>query len=49
MALMIADAYGIAGNMQASNKRFKQIVDRAPPVLETADPFVRMARTALGL
>ena len=49
MALMIADAHGIAGNMEASNKRFKQIVDRAPSALETADPFVGMARTALGL
>ena len=49
MALMIADAYGIAGNMEASNKRFEQIVDRAPSALETADPFVGMARTALGL
>ena len=49
MALMIADAYGIAGNMAASNKRFKQIVDRAPSASETADPFVGMARTALGL
>ena len=49
MALMIADAYGIAGNMAASNKRFKQIVDRAPSASETADPFVVMARTALGL
>ena len=49
MALMIADAYGIAGNMEASNKRFKQIVDRAPSETEKKDPFVRMARTALGL
>ena len=49
MALMIADAYGIAGKVEASNKRFKQIVDRAPAVDETADPFVGMARTALGL
>ena len=49
MALMIADAYGIAGNIEASNKRFEQIVDRAPSTLETADPFVGMARTALGL
>jgi len=49
MALMIADAYGIAGKVEASNKRFKQIVDRAPAVEETADPFVGMARTALGL
>ena len=49
MALMIADAYGIAGNMEASNKRFKQIVDRAPSVSETSDPFVGIARTALGL
>ena len=49
MALMIADAYGIAGKVEASNKRFKQIVDRAPPAAETADPFVGMARTALGL
>jgi hypothetical protein len=49
MALMIADAYGIAGNMEASNKRFKQIVDRAPSAVETSDPFVGMARTALGL
>ena len=49
MALMIADAYGIAGKVEASNKRFKQIVDRAPSTAETADPFVGMARTALGL
>ena len=49
MALMIADAYGIAGKVEASNKRFKQIVDRAPSTVETADPFVGMARTALGL
>ena len=49
MALMIADAYGIAGKMEASNKRFKQIVDRAPSAAETADPLVGMARTALGL
>ena len=49
MALMIADAYGIAGKMEASNKRFKQIVDRAPSSAEPADPFVEMARTALGL
>ena len=49
MALMIADAYGIAGKVEASNKRFKQIVDRAPSAAETADPFVGMARTALGL
>ena len=49
MALMIADAYGITGNVEASNKRFKQIVDRAPSAAETADPFVGMARTALGL
>ena len=49
MALMIADAYGIAGKMEASNKRFKQIVGRAPSAAETADPFVGMARTALGL
>ncbi len=49
MALMIADAYGIAGNMEASNKRFKQIVDRAPSETEKKDPFVGMARTALGL
>ena len=48
MALMIADAYGIAGNMEASNKRFKQIVDRASSAVETADPFVGMARAALG-
>jgi hypothetical protein len=45
---MIADAYGIAGNMEASNKRFKQIVDRASSAVETADPFVGMARAALG-
>ena len=49
MALMIADAYGIAGKVEVSNKRFKQIVDRAPSTAETADPFVGMARTALGL
>ena len=49
MALMIADAYGVAGKMEASNKRFKQIVDRAPSAAETADPLVGMARTALGL
>ena len=49
MALMIADAYGIAGKMEASNKRFKQIVDLAPSATETADPFVGMALTALGL
>ena len=49
MALMIADAYGIAGKVEDSNKRFKQIVDRAPSAAETADPFVGMARTALGL
>ena len=49
MALMIADAYGIAGKVEASNKRFKQIVDRAPSAAETADPFEGMARTALGL
>ena len=49
MALMIADAYGIAGKVEDSNKRFKQIVDRAPYAAETADPFVGMARTALGL
>ena len=49
MALMIADAYGIAGNMEASNKLFKRIVERAPSAVETADPFVGMARTALGL
>ena len=49
MALMIADAYGIAGKVEASNKRFKQIVDRAPSAAEAADPFVGMARTALGL
>ncbi len=49
MALMIADAYGIAGKVEASNKRFKQIVDRAPSSAEPADPFVGMARTALGL
>ena len=48
MALMIADAYGIAGNIEASNKRFKQIVDRASSAVETADPFVGMARAALG-
>ena len=49
MALMIADAYGITGKVESSNKRFKQIVDRAPSPAETADPFVGMARTALGL
>ena len=49
MALMIADAYGITGNMEASNKRFKQIVDRAPSETQKKDPFVGMARTALGL
>ena len=49
MALMIADAFGIAGKVEDSNKRFKQIVDRAPSAAETADPFVGMARTALGL
>lgn len=49
MALMIADAYGISGKVEDSNKRFKQIVDRAPSAAETADPFVGMARTALGL
>ena len=49
MALMIADAYGITGKVETSNKRFKQIVDRAPSAAETADPFVGMARTALGL
>ena len=49
MALMIADAYGIAGKVEDSNKRFNQIVDRAPSAAETADPFVGMARTALGL
>ena len=49
MALMIADAYGIAGKVEDSNKRFKQIVDRAPSAAETADPFVGMARIALGL
>ena len=49
MALMIADAYGIAGKVEDSNKRFKQIVDRAPSAAETADPFIGMARTALGL
>ena len=48
MALMIADAYGIAGKVEASNKRFKQIVDRAPSAAETADPFTGMAQTALG-
>ena len=48
MALMIADAYGIAGKMEASNKRFKQIVDRAFSAVETADPFVGMARAAPG-
>jgi len=35
--------------VEASNRRFKQIVDRAPSAVETADPFVEMARTALGL
>nr|ADI16700.1 hypothetical protein [uncultured gamma proteobacterium HF0010_05D02] len=49
MALMIADAYGISGKVKASNKRFKQIVDRSSPAAGTADPFVGMARTALGL
>ena len=49
MALMIADAYGIAGKVEDSNKRFKQIVDRAPSAAETADPFVGMARAAVGL
>ena len=49
MALMIADAYGIAEKVEDSNKRFKQIVGRAPSAAETADPFVGMARTALGL
>ena len=48
MALMIADAYGIAGNMEASNKRFKQIVDRASGDIADNDPFVGMARAALG-
>jgi len=47
MALMIADAYGIAGNMEASNKRFKQIVDRASGDIADDDPFVGMARAAL--
>ena len=42
MALMIADAYGITGNMEASNKRFKQIVDRAPSETEKKDPFVEL-------
>ena len=48
MALMIADAYGIADNMEASNKRFKQIVDRASGDIADNDPFVGMARAALG-
>ena len=48
MALMIADAYGIAGDIPASNKRFKQIVDRASRDIADDDPFVGMARAALG-
>ena len=48
MALMIADAYGIAGDIPASNKRFKQIVDRASGDIADDDPFVGMARAALG-
>ena len=49
MPMTIAYAYGIAGKMEPSNKRFKQIVDSAPSAAETADTFVGMARTALGL
>ena len=48
MALMIADAYGIAGDTPASNKRFKQIVDRASGDIADDDPFVGMARAALA-
>ena len=49
MALIIADAYAVTGNIKSSTKRLGQIVERASSAAETADPFVGMARTALEL
>jgi hypothetical protein len=45
---MIADTYGMQGNITESDRRFAQIVDRARTETEKADPFVAMARQALG-
>ena len=47
MVLMIADAYGIQGDMSTSNKKFSQIVDRARLKSGEEDPFVEIARSAL--
>lgn len=47
MVLMIADAYGIQGNVSTSNKKFKQIVDRARLNSGEEDPFVEIAQSAL--
>ncbi|MBL6908712.1 MAG: hypothetical protein ISR33_11290, partial [Luminiphilus sp.] len=48
IALMIADTYGMQGSITESDRRFAQIVDRARTETEKADPFVAMARQALG-
>jgi hypothetical protein len=48
IALMIADTYGMQGNITESDRRFAQIVNRARTETEKADPFVAMARQALG-
>lgn len=48
MVLMIADAYGIQGNVSTSNKKFKQIVDRARLNSGEKDPFVEIAQSALA-
>jgi hypothetical protein len=48
IALMIADTYGMQGNITESDRRFTQIVDRARTEDAKSDPFVAMARQALG-
>lgn len=48
IALMIADTYGMQGNITESDRRFAQIVNRARTEDAQADPFVAMARQALG-
>lgn len=48
MVLMIADAYGIQGDVGTSNKKFKQIVDRARLNSGEEDPFVEIAQSALA-
>ena len=48
IALMIADTYGMQGNVIESDRRFAQIIDRGRTETAKEDPFVAMARRALG-